>query len=51
VVIDLFMTDTARHADLVLPCTSVLEEEDIIHSSMFSPYVNHSGRAVLPPDF
>ena len=50
VVIDLFMTDTARHADLVLPCTSVLEEEDIIHSSMFSPYVNYSGRAVLPPE-
>ena len=50
VVIDLFMTDTARSADLVLPCTSVLEEEDIIHSSMFSPYVNYSGRAVLPPE-
>ena len=49
VVIDLFMTDTARHADIVLPCTSVLEEEDIVHSSMFSPYVNYSGRAVLPP--
>lgn len=50
VVIDLFMTDTARHADLVLPCTSVLEEEDIIHSSMFSPYVNYSARAVSPPE-
>ncbi len=49
VVIDLFMTDTARHADLILPCTSVLEEEDIIFSSMFSPYVNYSGRAVSPP--
>jgi anaerobic selenocysteine-containing dehydrogenase len=50
VVIDLFMTDTACHADLVLPCTSVLEEDDIIHSSMFSPYVNYSARAVLPPE-
>lgn len=49
VVIDLFMTDTARHADLILPCTSVLEEEDIIYSSMFSPYVNYSGQAVQPP--
>ena len=49
VVIDLFMTDTARHADLILPCTSVLEEEDIIFSSMFSPYVNYSGRVVSPP--
>ncbi|MDZ7580341.1 MAG: molybdopterin-dependent oxidoreductase [Deltaproteobacteria bacterium] len=49
VVIDLFMTDTARHADLVLPCTSVLEEEDVVYSGMFSPYVNYCGRAVYPP--
>ena len=49
VVTDMFMTDTARHADLVLPCTSVLEEEDIICSSMYSPYVNYSARAVEPP--
>jgi anaerobic selenocysteine-containing dehydrogenase len=48
VVVDMFMTDTARHADIVLPCTSVLEEEDIIFSSMFSPYVNYSGQAVSP---
>lgn len=49
VVIDMFMTDTARHADLVLPCTSVLEEEDIIYTGMFSPYINFSVRAVDPP--
>ncbi len=49
VVIDMFMTDTARHADLVLPCTSVLEEEDIICTAMYSPYVNYSARAVEPP--
>jgi anaerobic selenocysteine-containing dehydrogenase len=50
VVVDMFMTDTAHHADIVLPCTSVLEEEDIIFSSMFSPYVNYSGQVVLPPE-
>lgn len=49
VVIDLFMTDTARHADLVLPCTAVLEEEDVIFSNMFSPYLQYSARAVAPP--
>ncbi len=50
VVIDMFMTDTARHADIVLPCTSILEEEDIVVTSMFSPCLNYSRRAVAPPD-
>jgi anaerobic selenocysteine-containing dehydrogenase len=50
IVIDMFMTDTARAADLVLPCTSILEEEDLVYSSMFSPYLNYSGRVVAPPD-
>ncbi len=49
-VIDMFMTDTARHADMVLPCTSILEEEDVILTNMFSPYVNYSCKAVAPPD-
>jgi anaerobic selenocysteine-containing dehydrogenase len=47
--VDMFMTDTARHCDLVLPCTSVLEEEDVIYSSMFSPYLHFSEKAVEPP--
>lgn len=50
IVIDMFMTDTARAADLVLPCTSILEEEDLVFSSMFSPYLTYSGRAVPPPE-
>jgi len=50
IVIDMFMTDTARAADLVLPCTSILEEEDLVFSSMFSPYLNYSRRVVPPPD-
>jgi anaerobic selenocysteine-containing dehydrogenase len=45
----MFMTDTARHADVVLPCTSVLEEEDIIYTGMFSFYINFSAKAVDPP--
>ncbi len=49
VVVDLFMTDTARSADLVLPATHVLEEEDLVYSSMFSPYLNHSSQVVPPP--
>ena len=49
VVIDMFMTDTAQLADLVLPCTSVLEEEDIIISSMFTNYCNYSHRVIEPP--
>jgi anaerobic selenocysteine-containing dehydrogenase len=49
VVFDMFMTDTAAHADLVLPCTSVLEEEDVVFTSMFSPYINYSRQAVNPP--
>ena len=32
VVVDAFMTDTAQHADLVLPSTLVMEQEDIIGS-------------------
>ena len=32
VVIDAFMTDTARAADLVLPCTQMLEEDDLVGS-------------------
>jgi anaerobic selenocysteine-containing dehydrogenase len=50
VVVDLFMTDTARGADLVLPATHVLEEEDVVASSMFSPYLTYSARAVAPPE-
>jgi len=48
VVIDMFMTDTARYADIVLPATSILEEEDFICSSMYSPYLNYSHRVIQP---
>ena len=32
VVVDAFMTDTVQHADLVLPTTLIMEQEDIIGS-------------------
>lgn len=32
VVVDAFMTDTAQRADLVLPCSLMLEQEDIVGS-------------------
>jgi anaerobic selenocysteine-containing dehydrogenase len=48
VVIDLFMTPTAEIADYVLPCTHVLEEQDLVFSTMWHPYVTWIEPA-LPP--
>jgi anaerobic selenocysteine-containing dehydrogenase len=48
VVLDLELTDTAREADLVLPCTSFLEEEDIFMSNMWQPVMNYA-KPVLAP--
>lgn len=50
VVFDSFMTDTAQCADIVIPAASVLEQEDVFITSMFSPIVNYSAKAVDPPD-
>ncbi len=50
VVFDHFMTDTARHADLVLPAASVFEQEDVFATSMYSPVLNFSQKAVEPPN-
>ena len=43
VVVDGFMTDTAMHADLVLPSTLIMEQEDIIGS-----YLNEQVQYVCP---
>ena len=48
VAIDLFMTDSAKAADLVLPATSILEEEDFIYTGMYSPYLSYSERVIKP---
>ena len=47
VVVDAFMNDTARHADLVLPAALIMEQEDIIGSYLHE----HVQRvcSVLPP--
>ncbi|MCF8126642.1 MAG: molybdopterin-dependent oxidoreductase, partial [Desulfotignum sp.] len=50
VVFDHFMTDTARHADMVLPAATVFEQEDIFVTSMYSHVLNYSQKAVDPPD-
>lgn len=41
VVMDMFMTPTADLADYFLPCTSVLEDEDFVFSTMWQPYVTY----------
>lgn len=47
VVSDFFLTDTARIADIILPCASVFEKEDIIISS-WSPFIGYNPRIVEP---
>ncbi|MEG0772105.1 molybdopterin-dependent oxidoreductase [Clostridium sp.] len=48
VAIDLFMTDSAKYADLILPATSTLEEEDFNYTGMYSPYLSYSQRVIEP---
>ncbi|MFV9510317.1 molybdopterin-containing oxidoreductase family protein [Tepidibacillus sp. LV47] len=49
VVLDLFLTDTAKMADYVLPVASVFEEEDIYYGSMFHSYIRYGPKLVDPP--
>ncbi|HKK91299.1 MAG TPA: molybdopterin-dependent oxidoreductase [Desulfobacteraceae bacterium] len=49
VVFDHFLTDTARQADIVLPAASVFEQDDLFVTSMYSPVLNVSQKAVEPP--
>lgn len=46
--IDLFITDTMNYCDLIFPATTILEEEDIVSSSMFNPHILYSNRAIEP---
>ena len=48
VVVDAFMNDTTQRADLILPSTLMLEQEDIIGSYLHE-YVQHVRPALPPP--
>jgi anaerobic selenocysteine-containing dehydrogenase len=48
VVVDAFMTDTAELADLILPCTLNLEQENL-NPSYFHDYINYARPAFTPP--
>jgi len=48
VVVDAFMTDTADLADLILPCTLNLEQENL-NPSYFHDFINHARPAFSPP--
>ncbi|MBW3670360.1 MAG: molybdopterin oxidoreductase family protein [Acidobacteria bacterium] len=47
VVLEHFMTDTARHADVVLPATTQLEHTDL-HKAYGHLYVTYSARSIEP---
>ncbi|QSX09148.1 molybdopterin-dependent oxidoreductase [Alkalibacter rhizosphaerae] len=47
--IDLFMTDTMKEMDLVFPAPSVFECQDVVITSMFSPYLQFTEECVPPP--
>ncbi|MEH7334593.1 molybdopterin-dependent oxidoreductase [Neobacillus drentensis] len=49
VVIDQYMTDSARMADYVLPTATAFEEEDFYYSSMYHHYVNYGPELIDPP--
>ncbi len=48
VVVDQFITDTAREADLILPSKNMFEQQDII-SSYWSPYIQYKPKIINSP--
>lgn len=48
VVIDHFMTDTAQLADLFLPATYFLEEEDVVTSGMWNSTLHYNPQVAAP---
>lgn len=47
VVVDMFMNDTAQLANIFLPCTTFLEEEEVMHSS-WNHYLAYSPQVIEP---
>ncbi len=47
-VVDAFMNDTAALADLILPCTLMFEEDDIVGSCMHD-YLQYAKKVFTPP--
>jgi anaerobic selenocysteine-containing dehydrogenase len=48
VVVDQFLTDTAREADLVLPAKTMFEQSDVI-GAYWHPYVQFKQKIIGPP--
>ncbi|TFH02250.1 MAG: hypothetical protein E4H13_02685, partial [Calditrichales bacterium] len=48
VVVDQFMTDTAREADLVLPAKTMFEQTDVI-GAYWHPYIQLKQKVIEPP--
>jgi anaerobic selenocysteine-containing dehydrogenase len=48
VVVDQFLTDTAREADLVLPAKSMFEQTDVI-GAYWHPYIQLRQKVIEPP--
>ncbi|MCP3900371.1 MAG: molybdopterin-dependent oxidoreductase [Desulfobacteraceae bacterium] len=49
IVVDAFMTDTAAAADLILPCTLMFEEDDVVGSCMHS-YLQYAKKSFTAPE-
>ena len=48
IVVDAFMNDTAAAADLILPCTLMFEEDDVVGSCMHD-YLQYGKKIFNPP--
>lgn len=48
VCFDMFMTDTAKVCDLIIPTSGQLESEDLLFSSMMNPYLIYNEKLIEP---
>lgn len=45
---DMFLTDTGKYCDLIIPVTNPLESEDLRYSSMHNPYITYNEKVIEP---